>query len=144
MKTKLYFILLVLPILMSCNRAKQETENVVNKTGQIIGKGASQFIGGMGEGIDKTFQCKITLSDSIKLKGLSTGKYEVSDSILTIYLLFDKDFNKTIQVTVTDKNGLEYGRTLLIVTAKKGDAHFFDFKFDRRTKIESKSNFKME
>jgi hypothetical protein len=144
MKTKYYSLLLLLPLLASCVHPKKDAENIVTNTGRIIGAGASQFVGGVGEGIDKTFQCTIQLSDSLKLKGLKTGKYAVSDSILTVYFVFDRDFNKTIKVKVTDKNGQEYGRTSLFVTAKKDSAQFFDFKFDKRTQIESKSTFSME
>jgi hypothetical protein len=43
-----------------------------------------------------------------------------------------------------DKTGQEYGRTSLLVQGKKDSAQYFDFKFDGRTKIESKSDFKME
>lgn len=125
---------------MDCNRAK----DAVNKTGQVLGKGASEFVNGVGQGIDKTFECKIDLSDSLKLKGLKTGKFAVSDSILTVYFAFDKDFSQTIKVKVIDKTGQEYGRTSLNVTAKKDSAQYFDFKFNSRTKIEGKSDFRME
>ncbi len=125
---------------MSCNHAK----DAMNKTGQLVGKGASEFVNGVGQGIDKTFECKIDLSDNLKQQGLKSGKFAVSDSILTVYFMFDKDFNQTIKVKVLDKNGLEYGRTNLLLQGKKDSAQYVDFKFDGRTKIESKSDFKME
>lgn len=133
MKNITFFLILCIATLVSCHRA-----------GQVVGKGASQFIGGMGEGIDKTFECKITLSDSLKLKGLKTGKYAVSDSTLTVYLEFDKNFNQKVKVRVVDKNGLEYGRAFVQINGTKDSAQYFDFVFDRRTHIESRSNFVME
>jgi hypothetical protein len=140
MKTKYFSLLLLLPIMVNCHRA----EEAANKTGQLVGKGATEFVNGVGEGIDKTLQCKIDISEGLAQAGLKSGKFMVSDSVLTAYLIFDKDFNQAIKVKVLDKTGQEYGRTSLLIQGKKDSAQYFDFKFDGRTKIESKSDFRME
>jgi hypothetical protein len=149
MKTPI-IVFAAIVLLTSCNRVKEGAKDTINKTGQAVGTGASEFLGGVKEGVDNTFQCTINLSDSLKIKGLGVGKFAISDSntskdyVLTCYLIFNKDFKQTIWLKVFDKEGKEYGRTKLDVQAAKGDAKYVDFSFDKRTDIESKSTFTME
>lgn len=149
MKTFIYLVTIAL-LLFSCNRVKQTTKETINKTGEIAGKGASEFFSGVKEGVDKTFQCELKISDKLSAKGITAGKFSINNSensqnnMLAVYLIFEKDFKQNIRVTVIDKNGKEYGRTTLDVEGKKGDANYFDFIFDKRTDIESKSTFSFE
>jgi len=142
--------LTVIVILTSCNRVKQGAKGTINKTGQVVGTGASEFFGGVKEGVDRTFQCTVSLSDSLKMKGLDIGKFAITDSntnndyMLTCYFIFNKDFKQTIMVKVLDKTGKEYGRAKMDIQGIKGDAKYCDFNFDKRTDIESKSTFIME
>jgi len=143
-----YFLTLL--SLASCNRVKEGAKDTINKTGQVVGQGASEFFGGVKDGIDRTFQCVIDLSDSLKIKGISIGKFAITDSntndnyVLTCYFIFNKDFKQTITVKVFDKEGKEYGRARIDLQGAKGEAKYCDFNFDKRTNIESKSKFEME
>jgi len=136
---------------VSCNQVKDKTKQTINKGGEVVGKGATEFFEGVSEGVDKTMQCKITLSEGLINNGIRTGKFFIdSDTLggiknkLSIYLIFEKDFSGIIKVKSFDKNGLESGRTSLNVTGKTGSATYFDFIFDRRTNIEQKSNLVFE
>ena len=139
----------MLSFCVSCNSetAAEKAKNTINNTGRSLGRGTSQFIKGVKEGVDKTIQCTVEVSPALKSQGISFGKFFISqskgasDNILTIYLIFDGDFNRKISVKVFDKKGQEYGRTSAIVEGKSGQAYNVDFVFDPRTEIEAKSKF---
>ena len=146
MNSKIYILALVLFTLCSCERIKNKTQDTINAGGEAVGQSATEFAEGISEGIDKTLEAKIKLSPNLKEKGLSTGKYEITDNplggndnLLTLYLIFDKGFNDILRVKVFDKNGLETGRAKLEVKGIKGDANYFDFTFGERVEIEARS-----
>lgn len=135
----------------ACNRVKEKTKQTINKGGETVGKTATEFFEGVSEGVDKTMQCNISLSDALINNGIKTGKFYIdSDTLggsknkLIIYLIFEKDFTGNINVKASDKNGLESGRTNLNINQKAGSATYFDFVFDKRTNIEQKSNIVFE
>jgi hypothetical protein len=135
----------------SCNRVKEKTKQTINKGGETVGKTATEFFEGVSEGVGKTMECKIALSENLIRNGIKTGKFYIdSDTLigsknkLTLYLIFEKDFSGNIKAKSYDKNGRELGRTDVNVNEKAGNASYFDFIFDRRTNIEQKSNIILE
>jgi hypothetical protein len=151
MKTHLPCILafaLFLPFI-SCNRVKEGTKEVINKTGETVGRASGKFLEGVSEGVDRSFDCEIILSENLKNKGITTGKFTISDSSgrknqLSLYLIFNKDFNSRITARVSDKKGLENGRSSVDVMAKANDARFVNFVFQPETDIEVKSKIYIE
>lgn len=147
---KYFLIIIIAPLIFSCNRVKEKTRQTVNKSGEIIAKTGSEFADGVSKGVEKTFQNEVVISDKLKNEGLKTGKIIINHSdsaqnnILTAYLIFDKDMNKEIRVKVFDENNNEYGRTAQKVRAKKGDAGYVDFGFGKRVDIESKGKIVFE
>jgi len=143
-------ILLVLVLFASCSRVKEKAKETINKSGETVGKTATEFFEGVSEGIDKTLQCEISLSNSLIDKGLKTGKFTIenadggSNNQLTIYLIFDKDFKSLITAKAFDKHGLEVGRSKIDIEGKADGADYFDFTFDKRTYIEVKSKIVLE
>jgi hypothetical protein len=140
------FVIIVLA-LFACNRVKETTKDAIHTAGEVAGKSASEFGDGVVEGIDQTFGCTVKLSPELIASGVSTGKYTLPDSAgygkytLSIYLIFAKDYSTPIQAIVNNEAGLEYGRTKCTISAKAGEAGYYDFVFDKRTSIESKSVF---
>ena len=146
MKTKLYILLFSAVMISSCERPSKKTQETINAGGEAVGKSATEFVEGVPEGIDKTLEAKLKMSPSLKDKGITTGKYEITDNplggknnLLTLYLIFERDFKEIVYVQVFDKNGLETGRAKLQVKGNKGDAEYFDFIFGKRVEIETKS-----
>jgi hypothetical protein len=143
-------ILAVLILAVSCSRIKERAKETINKSGETVGKTATEFFEGFSEGIDKTLQCEISLSQSLLDKGLKTGKFAVENAgeginnQLTVYLIFDKDFKSPVTAKAFDKNGLEIGRTQIDMEKKAGEAGYFDFVFDKRSRIEVKSKIILE
>jgi hypothetical protein len=142
-----FFIL----VFSSCNDAAKNTKEAINKTGEKVGKSATEFIEGVSQGIDQTLQCDISLSQDLKDKGLEFGKFEITNdsqgghhNVLTLYIIFNKNFKGRISAKVFDKNGTECGRTLIPVEGAEGNAGYFDFTFDKRTRIEVRSRITLE
>ncbi|MEM5566236.1 hypothetical protein WNY78_14035 [Psychroserpens sp. AS72] len=146
MKSLIYVFAFTFLMLFSCERVKNKTQETINAGGEVVGKSATEFVEGISEGIDKTLEAKVKLSPSLIENGLSTGKFEITDNplggtnnLLTLYLIFDKDYDGILRVKVFDKNGLETGRAKLEVKEIKGNANYFDFTFGDRVKIEARS-----
>ena len=138
------FIAFALLSLISCHPATTVKE-AINKSGELAGKGASEFAHGVYEGVDQTFQCQLELSKALADKGIKTGKFKITgDTVLSAYIIFDDSFKGNIHVMVFDNKGQEYGRASLNVEGTKGDAKYFDFAFDGHTRIETKSKFVLQ
>ncbi len=153
MKNRSLIILIALILsvnILSCSKIKDKTKMSINKSGETIGKSTTEFIEGVGEGINKTLALDIHVSEPLIDKGIETGKYliEISDegdkNILTLYIIFNKDFNETIFLKAYDKNNLEIGRVNMQITGKKNEAGYYDFIFDKRTKLENKGSLTIE
>jgi hypothetical protein len=148
----IFFILALALVVFSCNKVKETTKNTINQGGEIVGQTATNFIDGVSKGVDKTLNCKITLSKELVSKGLKTGVFSIDkDSVesknnnkIILYLVFEKDFNATIKAKVFNENNLESGRTTIKINGKSGEAGYFNISFDPRTNIESKSKIILE
>ena len=144
-------LLLLIGACISCTRVKNTAKEVLNKSGEAVGSSSSEFIEGITEGVQRTIDCEIILSDKLKEKGIETGKFSVhndsignANNVLALYLIFNKDFEGEIMAKALDKKGLEFGRCKLKLEGTEGDAKFVDFVFDKRTNIEVKSKIYIE
>jgi hypothetical protein len=146
----LSLLALIVLTFSACHNIKETGKAAANGAGQAVGQGTSEFISGVKNGVDKSFQSTLILSDSLKAQGLSAGKFAINhesgDSVyrLNIYLVFSKNIDRNITVKVFDQKGLEYGRSNVNIKGKANDAHYVDVVFDKRTEIESKSKFTVE
>jgi hypothetical protein len=151
MAMKNILALIVIFMLFSCGeQVKEKTQETLNKGGEMVGETATEVLEGIREGMDQSLECELILSDPLKQDGVSAGKFEVvSDSmggtnnVLTAYLIFNKDFSDTIHAKAFSKKNLEIGRSRVVVSAKAGDAGYYDFNFDKRTYIEVKSRIEL-
>lgn len=136
--------------LSACHRIKEKGKETINDAGKVVGQGTSQFVSGVVDGVDKTFKSTVVISDSLRAKGLSTGKYSIDheyrDTVykVVLYCIFAKDIDRAVTVRAFDEKGVEYGRTKLHLIGKANDAHYADIVFDSKTKLESKSKFILE
>ena len=151
MKTQALVVAISFLMLTSCDKLMNKTKETINKGGETVGKTATEFFEGVSEGIDKTLQCDVVLSQNLLDNGLSTGKFAVendstggANNVLVLYIIFDKDFSGSVMAKAYDKTGLEIGRSNIEIVGKAGDAGYFDFKFDKRTYIEVKSKIILE
>lgn len=142
-----YFLILPISLLLfSCEGTRQDAKAIINKSGEAVGKTASEFAEGVSEGIEKTLERDLTISTDLQKKGVATGKVVIADdnngnsnNVLSIYVIFNKDFNGKMTAKVTDKTGKESGRSVQEIIGKAGEARYIDFTFDKRTHIDVKS-----
>lgn len=152
MKIKMKHLLLLISLLIfsSCNWFKQKGKEVANKTGEAAGTVSSEFVNGASKGIEQTFTNEVNFSDELKKAGVQSGKIIISsndsatDNIVRAYLIFNNDFQKDITVKVFSPEGQEYGRVKETISAKKDEAKYVDFIFDKRTNIDSKGKITFE
>jgi hypothetical protein len=143
-------IILLGILLCACTPGKIK-ENI-NKTGDAAGQAIGEFTSGVTTGVKKVIDAHVTMDDNLKNRGISLGKVIVTEdsasagneSVLIIYMIFNKDFNGTITAKAFDNRNLEMGRTKLDVEGKKDDARYFEFHFDRRTDIDKDSKLTIE
>ncbi|MBV7268002.1 hypothetical protein [Winogradskyella luteola] len=141
MKLNIWILCMICLVLVSCNGVANKTKEGINKGGEVVGETATEFFEGVSEGVDKTLECEIVLSENLLIKGLKNGIYNIENqpigknNKLTIYLIFNEDFDSDVTAKAYNKNGLEIGRAKANVSGKKDDAGYFDFKFDDRTDI---------
>lgn len=134
----------------SCNRAKEKARQSVHYAGEIAGKASTEFFDGAAEGVSATLDCRIGLSAALRDKGFKLGKFRITtdstgnEHIVSVYLIFDKDYKGPVTAKIFDSKNLEYGRSTADITAVKGDARFVDLVFDHRTDIARKSRILLE
>jgi hypothetical protein len=143
-------ILSVLFTFTSCNWAKQKTKETINKTGEVVAKSGSEFADGVQKGVEKTFENEVSISELLKKEGFETGKITIngtdstSDNILSAYIIFNENIDKTITAKVLNNDGKEYGRASYKLTGKKNEAKYIDIVFDKRTNINGKGKVVFE
>lgn len=147
MKSPVIFLITAFCILTICSC--QKAKETINKGGEAVGETATEFIEGVSEGVDRTLECKISLSEELIDKGVKTGKFYIEDegnrkdNKLVIYIITEKTLNDTLTFTAKDKKGVEFGRKKLVLNTKAGDASYYDVIFDARTDIEVKSTIEI-
>ena len=86
----------------------------------------------------------LQLSEELANAGVKLGAHTISsteegnDNKLSIYFIFEKDFQKTVVIKVLNKQQVEVGRIKQEVKGKKDEATYIDFVFDPRTNIDPK------
>ncbi|MFP9098617.1 hypothetical protein ACLI09_06140 [Flavobacterium sp. RHBU_24] len=146
---RLFTLLAIATLICSCNKVKDKTKETLNKGGEAVGEMATEFTEGVTEGVERTLDCKIVLSEELKAGGISYGKFHIendslgNDNKLVIYIITEKDYKGNLTFKVTDKKGVEFGRQQLALDAKAGAAGYYDVVFDPRTDIEVKSTIEI-
>jgi hypothetical protein len=147
-----YFLALPVSLLLfSCNGTKEDAKAIINKSGEVVGETASEFVDGVSQGVEKTLERDLTISPELQKRGITTGKVVIADdsdgnsnNVLSIYVIFNKDFSGKMTAKVTDKTGKESGRSVQQTSAKAGEARYLDFVFDRRAHIDVKSTIAVD
>ena len=147
----LLFLLLAISLFSACTRAKSTVRDAVNTTGELVGQTAAEFADGVADGVTKTFDCNLETAKTLRDKGVEGGKFGITNDStsaynnkLTVYLIFNNDFDGTVLAKIIDKDGKEYGRTRKDIKAQKTDARNVDFVFDAKTHIENQSKIVLE
>lgn len=134
-------------LLAACKEdVKDKTNEAIDKGGQAIERTANRVVDEVSAHINRDMGCKLELSEALKAKGVSTGKFYIEkdtvadkDNKLVLYLITENAFKGDMNFKVINNEGTELGRTSLKLDTKAGSAGYHDVIFDKRTDIESKS-----
>jgi hypothetical protein len=147
MKKLLITLLFAQTALLSCQT--DEGNEKLAEAGETVGKSAATIAKSVKSGIEKATKINIDISENLKNRGLSTGKVTLGSkggrhNVLNVYMIFEKRINRNVTLKVLDADGLELGRTKVLVKGEAGDAKFVDFVFDTRTNIDRDNKIVME
>lgn len=137
-------------IITSCNSIKDKTNQTIHKTAETVGEVGTKVVTKIGDGVANTLKSQILLDTALIRAGIENGKFMFNDdkegnqNILSVYFIFNKNYDGQLQVFAFDESQLEYGRAIAKVTAKAGEAKYIDFMFDKRVNLENKSTFKLK
>jgi hypothetical protein len=134
-------------LLQSCS-----TDNGNEKLAEAsekVGKSTANAVKGIKKGIEKVAAISVSVSDGLQAKGVSIGKVKLDSkggrhNMLNIYMIFEKNINRNINLKVYNSDGVELGRTKAFVKGEAGEAQFVDFIFDKRTNIDRDNKVVME
>ena len=147
---KLLLIFTVVFYFFSCSETKEKAKETINAGGEIVGKTVGEFSKGVSTGVDETFEIKIDAAQEVAQEGVSLGKIELKsingghDNLVNTYLIFSKDFKKSLVLKAFDSKNLEMGRSVLEIKAKANDAAFYGFALDTLTNIDADSKLTLE
>lgn len=134
--------------MVSCN--SDSIKEKINKAGDVAGQATGEFMEGVKTGVNKAFDVRIEVPAGLKEKGIRFGKSTVTndstgtDNLLTVYIIFNNDFNGYLTAKAFDNKAEEMGRVSIPVAGKSNEARFFEFHFDKRTNIDSDSKLVIE
>ena len=130
----------VLILLTSCSG--DSVKQKINKAGDVAGQAVGELATGVSTGVEKALGLNVEVIAALAEKGISTGKVTVSDSsatdnVLNVYIIFAREFDGEITAKVFDPQNAEMGRAKVTVKAKKDEARFVDFVFDKHTNLDN-------
>jgi hypothetical protein len=145
--TRSYLLLFLCYGVMACNSSN--VNDKIHNASEKAGKAVSEVAKGVSEGVKSSFGVTITRVDTNSLKTIDIGKVilkskDGKDNMLSVYIIFKKDFSRRLMIKAYDNKGLEMGRIAQLVTGKKEEARFVDFVFDKRTNIDNNNKVTIE
>lgn len=148
---KTFLLLFSIGLLFSgCDWAKEKTKDSIHKAGEIAAKTGSEFADGVKEGVTESFSNVVMVSDALSKAGVQVGRVIIkgtdstTDNLVSVYLIFSKDYDGRLLAKAIDADGTEFGRSKVLVSAKADDAKFIDFVFDPRTNIDRNDKVTIE
>ncbi|MDR1074822.1 MAG: hypothetical protein LBL59_00495 [Xanthomonadaceae bacterium] len=108
-------------------------KSLSQRTGSAVSGAATDFLSGLGEGVDQKMEMALELDPSMNASGLTVtlGKGRgLASNRASIYVVSNAPFNGTLMAKAQDKDGREIGRATADVELENDDAKYVDFQFD--------------
>ena len=126
--------------LCSCpgKKIKEHVNTFSEKAGEVVG----ETVKGLSRGVENAFEIKISKNDTLAVRALETGKVlpesdsNANDNGLSVYFIYNNDFNRDVLLKVYDKSGLEMGCCRRHLAGKKEGPGYTAFVFDAKTNID--------
>jgi hypothetical protein len=146
---------------ISCNEMHDKAKETIDQKTQDFEVKANELVDSTLEdvknSVDKAkndintaLSPDVVLSEGLKAKGVSTGKFIVEsdkkgkNNKLVLYIITEKDFNGKLTLKVLDSNKEETGRQILSLNSKAGQAGYQEIVFDERTTITNNSTIQID
>lgn len=129
--TKAVALLLLAGILMP--GCKKE-ENVSQNAGKQVGSTVTNFVSGVGQGIDERLRVKLELSGDLpKDFDLTVSKLKDSQSEIVVeaYLISKHPVSCELRARALNADGLEIGRSNIAAVFQDNDAKYLSFPFNK-------------
>ena len=145
-----YIVVVVFLCFTSCEQVKNKAGETIDASAKSVGKTATDIVNSIDKGISEATAINIEVSEELKNKGFSYGKYYIrknesgNENTLALYIITESDFSQNLRLKLYDKKGVEMGRLQKIITQKKGDAQYHEFVFDDNIAFENKSKLTIE
>jgi hypothetical protein len=142
-----FFAVMSLP---SCNWAGEKAKTAIHKSGEAVASAGSEFADGVSNGVKKSFKNELRPSAALKTAGLSFGTFKISsanggtDNVLSVYVIYEKDVNRSVRVRLVNTAGEEYGRMRQSLIGNADQAGYVDFSFDPKTTIAGRGTIYFE
>ncbi len=143
-------LIFILPAFLFLSCTTSTIREKINQAGDVAGQVSGEFAEGVRKGVEKAFDVTVELTPGLSEKGIRFGKTTVSDdstgtgNLLTVYVIFDKDFSGELTAKAYDSKSAEMGRKTVQVRGKASESQFIEFHFDKRTNIDSDSKLVIE
>ncbi len=142
--------IIALLCLTSCEQVKSKAGETIDAGAKSVGKTATDIVNSIDKGITEATAINIEVSEALKNKGFSYGKYYIrknesgNENTLALYIITESDFSQNLRLKLYDKKGVEMGRLQKKIVQKNGDAQYHEFAFDDNIAFENKSKLTIE
>jgi len=148
--TSLISLTILITSLSACNWAGDKAKTAIHKSGEAVASAGSEFADGVSSGVKKSFRNELKISDALKKAGMNCGIFNIrsanggTDNVLSVYVIYDKDFDRDVKIRLMNTSGEEYGRIRQHLAGKADDAGYVDFTFGAQTTINGRGTIYFE
>ncbi|PJJ98824.1 hypothetical protein CO615_06550 [Lysobacteraceae bacterium NML75-0749] len=110
-----------------------DDRSLSQKAGSVLSGSATDFVAGLGEGVDKKMTLELLLDPAFEANGLTVtlGKSRgVGSKDASVYIVSAKPFKGAIMARALDESGTEIGRSRVEVEFAEDDAKYVNFNFN--------------
>lgn len=128
MNNRMYLVLAVLA-LSACG----EDRSISQKAGSAISGTATDFVAGLGEGVDKRMSLKLDVAPEIVSNGMTVtlGKSRgMGSKDASVYVVATKPYKGAFLARALDESDAEIGRSRVEVDFPADDAQYVNFTFN--------------
>jgi hypothetical protein len=131
MYTRLVLAIALALFLTGC---KKNDDSIPKKVGSGVGGAVTDFVSGVGAGVDEKNLVNVELTQDLLDKGVSSTiakeiEIEQGKKGITVYFLSRDPVEVKLLTKALDKEGLEIGRGSADFKAEKGDGKYVSFSF---------------
>ena len=110
-----------------------DDRSLSQRTGSAISGSATDFVAGLGEGVDKRMALKLEVDPALAAKGMAVtlGKSRgVGSKDASVYVIASRPYRGVFMARALDESGTEIGRSQVDVDFPADDAQYVNFTFN--------------